>query len=159
VRNLPRALSLIADVCGIIFALVYIVFVTMLLVIDFGNRTLGIFLIAVSAVYIIFSLVNIFILEGRKSQKIIKRIYRYTKYAMRLINMVFVIASLVAMPFGTGQIVAVISVIVLLVSFVLSIIIDITVIVIKSVIKAAIKDIKQEFAEFAAAPDNTRLLN
>jgi len=144
-RALPKILGVAAEVCGFLFAVIYIVFVFILMAIGFSNPILGTILIVITAAYLVFSLVNYFLLKRRRLKKTIKLTCRYTKYGMRLIHMVFIIAALIANPFGSGQLLAVVGIIILLATLVISLIIDITVFVLKLMFRDVKREIMQSF--------------
>ena len=135
----------VADILGIIFGLTYIAFSLILMVLGLANIPLSIILISITSVYLVISLVFlIFFGRERKLKKIIKLIVRYTKYAIRLSNMIITLIIIINVPPG-NMLWTVLGFVMLITSFSLSLILDIII----WWLKITLKRIKANFAHTA----------
>ena len=144
-RQLLNSIILISDIIGIFFALIYILFSCVLIVLGIGNTTLKLWMIAITGIYIVFSLFFIIFLgRGRRVKKAVKLFCKYLKYVMRLANMVLIFAVLVDMSFG-NRILATIGIIVLIISFILHVFLDIIILLLKLALRNVAKNYKTAF--------------
>lgn len=104
-NDLLRKLANLLDILSVLFAVFYIAYAILLLVLGFGNIPLSIGLIIVTVIFIVFCLYKLAWLNNNpqksaQTKKLVGRICRLTKYAMRLTALVFVVVSLIIMPKG-----------------------------------------------------------
>ncbi|MCL2483945.1 MAG: hypothetical protein FWD89_04735 [Firmicutes bacterium] len=89
----------IQDVGAMLMSIVYLVYVTLLLVIPIGTMWLNYTILGLSIVYTLFFLVKIFYINRLDNAKIIrlsiKNVYKYVKYFMKFINMTVIIITIV----------------------------------------------------------------
>jgi len=158
--RLLNAVIFISDVISILFALVYILFACVVIILGLGDITLKLWLIGATGAYVIVSLIFlIFLGRGRKLKKAFSLFIRYLKYTMRIINMFLVFAILVDMSFG-NRIIAVLGIIVLIVSFLVHLFLDIVTLLLKIAIRKVAKSYKGTFeavkADFVKSFDGIR---
>lgn len=109
-NDLLRKLANLLDILSVLFAVFYIAYAVLLLVLGFANIPLSIGLITVTVVFIFFCLYKLAYLNNNpqksaQTKKLVGRICRITKYAMRLTALVFVVVSLIPMPAGNNWLV------------------------------------------------------
>jgi len=149
--QLLNGIIFISDVIGILFAAIYIVFACILIVFGLGNVILKLWLIGVTGIYILLSLVFLFFIgKGRRLKKAFNLFFRYFKYALRIANMFLVFAVLIDMSFG-NRLLAAIGIIVLIVSFIVHLFFDIVTLLLKIIIRKVARNYQTAFKEIKTA--------
>lgn len=124
-----RIFNTIADIGSIFMSLLYILYVSLLLAFDIGTKWLNFCMLGITIVYICFFLIKIFSLNRVSTKKKVQRITRmsikYSKWAMRLINAIFVGLTLATVELSDNHIIAFIGVMVVSFSFLVSVLWDV----------------------------------
>ncbi|MCL2177787.1 MAG: hypothetical protein FWB72_07615, partial [Firmicutes bacterium] len=137
-KRARRLFATVADVSSVLMALVYISYVTMLLIFEVGQVWLNWAMLGVAFAYIIFFGIKIFVLNRNnpslRMRRITNRIYKYTKYGMRIINAAFIIFSIIVV--GEDQsLIALVGVVILIVTFIIAVFWDILTMVVRRRLK------------------------
>ena len=144
-RNHARRIATIADAGGLIMTLIYLSYVSMMLIFDVGYKVLNFCMLGITAAYILFLAFKMLYLnrfgQSGKIKRTTKRIYRYGKYTMRIINAVFVILAIVNVQISDSHIVPVIGIIVLVMTFIITVAFDL----IMYFIKKKVREIRLEW--------------
>ncbi|MCL2540752.1 MAG: hypothetical protein FWE53_05030 [Firmicutes bacterium] len=134
-KNPKRLFVTVADAGGLLMSLIYVSYISILLIFDIGYLALNYCMLGLTVAYIIFFFVKIFYLNSinpkSKFNKNIKFIHKYTKYSMKLVNATFVVISLVSIQISDSHLFSIIGVCVLMITFVFSILWDVSVCFIK----------------------------
>ena len=93
-----RVLDTISDVGGIFMAIIYTLYVSLLLIFNMGTRWLNWVMLVITFLYIAFFITKIVVLnrmlETKVIQKKTKLALKYSKWSMKIINAAFVIAAI-----------------------------------------------------------------
>jgi len=140
-KSVKRMFATIKDAAALVMAIIYIVYVSLMLTFDLGTTWLNFAMLGITVVYIIFFLVKIFYINrvapGNRLSRKVKRINKYTRYGMRFVNATFVLMAILStgLVLGANDIIAVAGAIVLVMTFVLALVWDIGVFFIKKKIR------------------------
>jgi len=120
----------IADVGSLLMAFLYIVYVSLLLIFEFGSRWLNIGMLVIAFIYLAFFITKISALNNiiisRGVQRKARMILKYSKWAMKAINATFVILLITtAHHHDSGNIFMMIGVFIALFSFITSVMWDV----------------------------------
>ena len=129
-----KTLTILGDLFGMAVSLLYVVYISVLLILGVGVLWMNLVILILTVLYLGFFVVKIFYLNSRTSRvgKPAKKIFKYTKYFVRLINAAIIVISFINLgSVDRGDILKIISIIFLLIMLVISITIDIAVFLIK----------------------------
>jgi len=135
-KKFALVFTTIGDVGGLIVSLIYVAFVALSMIVDFGEPWLNWVMLSVTVLYIGFFIFKIAYLNRTmqhvgRMKKIVKVSKKYFKLAMRVINATFVVLSLVATQVGNDNVFALWGVIIVALTFIITILWDIIVYFIK----------------------------
>ena len=143
-KRATRIFTTITDVAALGMALIYIVFVGLLIAFDLGPLWLNLALLGITVLYLLFFVIKIVYINRvapySKISKKIKRAKKYIKYGMRLVNATFVMISIASLQTSVGapHIIQIVGVITLVMTFVLALAWDLTVFFVRRKIFEAI---------------------
>ncbi|MCL2228899.1 MAG: hypothetical protein FWC00_03665 [Firmicutes bacterium] len=125
-----RIFDTISDIGSLFMATIYILYVVLLLIFDVGVLWLNWSMFGITILYIIFFVVKMSTLNKLAEAKIIKRrtlfAFRYSKWAMKIVNAVFVIIAVATTQHTAGNVFLMIGVFVVGFSFLISVMWDVT---------------------------------
>jgi len=101
-NDLLRKLANLLDILSMIFSVVYIAYAIILWAFGFSGLILSIGLITVTIIFIFFCLYKLTFLNNNpkksaRTKRLVGRICRFSKHAMRLVALIFIIASLIGL--------------------------------------------------------------
>ena len=146
---------MLADISGIIIALLYMLYVTIFLVLGFSNLVVSLLLLGITAAYVLFALVYMIFLNrrDRRPKKMVKLICRYTKYFIQVINAIFVVAYLIGAPLGVATVFGIVGVVFLVVSLIFSLILDLIIFSFRLTVRNIAHDVQNTFDRIRANQD------
>jgi len=127
-KRMGSIITTVADIGSLFMCVIYILFVVLLVAFDIGPPWLNYTLLGITVAYIIFFLIKIFSLNRvmkRQNARYVKKAFRYSKWAMRLINAVFVIATIAVSQFSDEHLIPMIGVMFVMFSFLVSVLWDV----------------------------------
>jgi len=137
-------------------SLIYIAYITMLLVMSIGVFWLNIAILVLTGLYFIFFVLKVLYLNSRlgKIGRPVKLVMRYSKYFVRLINATIVIISLVNLSANDGSdLIKIVSIVILLVMLAISITIDVSMIF----VRRKFREIKAEWENLPAEEKHNKI--
>ncbi|MCL2587534.1 MAG: hypothetical protein FWE31_04865 [Firmicutes bacterium] len=155
-RQRIRIFSTIGDVGTLLMSLIYIAYITMLLVMSIGVFWLNIAILVLTGLYFIFFVLKVLYLNSRlgKIGRPVKLVMRYSKYFVRLINATIVIISLVNLSANDGSdLIKIVSIVILLVMLAISITIDVSMIF----VRRKFREIKAEWENLPAEEKHNKI--
>jgi len=150
----------ISDVGSVFMAILYILYVAILLIFDFGTRWLNFGMLGITFIYIIFFIIKITtinkMLITKRVQKKTKLIIKYSKWSMKIINATFIIMLIAtAQQHDTGNIFMMIGVFIMVFSFIISVVLD----VIMFILRRKIREFRKGWDNLSRKDKNARLSN
>ena len=130
-----RVLDTIADVGSLLVSCVYFAYVILLLAFHLGMRWLNWAMLFITILYLGFFVAKLVALnrlfERNNKERLARFVLRYSKWAMKLVNALFVVLSVVSTKDVEGSMLLLIGVMMVILTFVISVLWDITVIIVR----------------------------
>ena len=129
IKKKGRVFDTIADVGSLLLALVYILYVALLLIFDMGQAWLNHCMMGITILYVAFFVAKMMALNRifacPNTKRVTRLTLKYSKWAMKLINATFVVLSVLTAHSEDNQMIMMVGVFVVLITFTISIIWDI----------------------------------
>jgi len=124
-----RIFDTLADVGSLFMAVVYILYVALLLIFDYGTTWLNWTMLGITIVYILFFVIKLSAINGifekRGVQRRAKFIIRYSKWSMKLINAAFVCTAIATTRNSEGNVLMMVGIFIVGFSFLISVLWDV----------------------------------
>jgi len=152
-----KVFDTIADVGSLCMAILYILYVTLLLSFDVGRLWLNYCMLAITLLYIGFFLIKIFSLNQALAQRNVQRTarmtLRYSKWAMKLVNALFVILTIASAHYSADNVIMMIGVFVVVFSFAIAILWEI----IWYIVRRKLGELKADWDRLPTKEKNKRI--
>jgi len=151
----------IADVAGILMALFYIFYVTLLLVFQVGPSWLNYSMLGITVAYVLFFIIKIaalnriFARKKKKLQRTVRLTVKYSKWGMKIINAAFVALTLTTSQLSDNSIIPMIGIMVVGFTFLISILWD----VVWYIINRRLRDVRVGWDDLTQAQKKKRVDN
>ena len=133
-KSFVRVFDTISDIGSLTMSAIYIMYVAIMLAFGFGVTWLNHCMIGITVLYVAFFVAKIMALNciftRRKVKKITRRVVKYSKWSMKLINAIFVILAVISARSDGNEMMLMIGVFIVLMTFTISLIWDVALIVI-----------------------------
>ena len=124
-----RIFDTMADVGSLFMAIMYTLYVALLLIFELGTRWLNWCMLGITIIYFIFFMIKISALNTILDKKNVARrarfILRYSKWAMKIINAAFVCIAIATTRHGDNNVIMMVGVFVVGFSFLISVLWDV----------------------------------
>ena len=128
-RSAGRVFDSIADVGSLFMAILYILYVALLLIFHLGTLWLNYFMLAITILYIAFFIVKLVslnkILEKNNVGRNVRFILKYSKWSMKIVNASFVIIAIATTSSQSNNIIMMLGIFLVGFSFLISVMWDI----------------------------------
>jgi hypothetical protein len=128
-KRLRGVFDTVLDVINLMLGLAYILFTAVLTALDIGETWYHVAMFSISFAYIVFFIIKIVsnnkVFGGHVTKHYTIKVLKYSKWAMKLINVVLIVLSIATTRFNTESVLMILSVVFICVTFAISLFIEI----------------------------------